>query len=97
MGPNWVGFKSHAFRYAKRLDGETEIISRFKREIPGSIPGRATETKQADVARSELVASQVGIRDIVIYDNVPGGAGHIAGKNRWANQSCGPVCMSPTY
>ena len=35
-----------------RLDGETEIISRFYREGPGSIPGRAAEpATNADVAR----------------------------------------------
>ena len=37
-----VGSNPMPSAFAKRLDGETDIMSRFEREVPGSNPGRAT-------------------------------------------------------
>ena len=34
--------------FAKRLDGETDIMSRFEREVPGSNPGRAADDTWKD-------------------------------------------------
>ena len=36
-----VGSNPMPSAFAKRLDGETDIMSRFEREVPGSNPGRA--------------------------------------------------------
>ena len=40
-----VGSNPMPSAFAIRLDGETDIMSRFEREVPGSNPGRATESE----------------------------------------------------
>ena len=40
-----VGSNPMPSAFATRLDGETDIMSRFEREVPGSNPGRATESE----------------------------------------------------
>ena len=52
-----VGSNPMPSAFAKRLDGETDIMSRFEREVPGSNPGRAALNSELAVSR---LAGHVG-------------------------------------
>ena len=54
--------------FVKRLDGETDIISGFYPEIPGSIPGWATEVTKAALlgmfGRCADDAARIGVNSV---------------------------------